>query len=319
MIVRVVAADMITPVNGATVAWSTTNGATLSTCNGASNCSAVTNESGLASSSVTPTVAGNASIAAEVAPAVYNPAQTVVATITTSPPLPTNIAVTTPYLSIAQGASLTVPLTAQVVNQSGAPLTGVTVNFFLGSASSPFASAVTGGNGYATVTLALTNFATEITVSACVGQANNPCQNINVYAVSQAQLNLQPVAGVGQIVTGSAFQPLIVRVTDSSPVPNPVLAASVLFQSTVLRPVGKDPIPQPSTSSATQTAMPIILGSTQVSVQSDGNGLASFVPSSGAFTGPLEIEIQVSAGTTAALQDVMETFPESSIGNTTLH
>ncbi len=46
------------------------------------------------------------------------------------------------------------------------------------------------------------------------------------------------------------------------------------------------------------------------------DGLASFVPSVGSFTGPLEIEIQVSAGTTAALQDVMETFPAGSSGNT---
>jgi len=317
VIVQVLASDGVTPVNGATIGWSATNKAALSACGGAPTCSAVTDESGLASSWVTPTVAGNASIAAEVAPAVYNPAQTVVTTITTSPPLSTNIAVT--YLWIAQGASLTVPLTAQVVNQSGAPLTGVTVNFFLGSASSPFASAVTGGNGYATVTLALTNFTTGITVSACVGKANNPCQNISVYAVSQAQLNLQPVAGAGQIVAGSAFQPLTVRVTDSSPVPNPVLAANVLFQSTVLRPVGNRLTPATRDAATPQASMPIILSSTQVSVQSDGNGLASFVPSSGAFTGPLEIEIQVSAGTTTALQDVMETFPESSIGNTTLH
>jgi hypothetical protein len=316
VIVQVFASDGVTPVNGATVAWSTTNGATLSACTGAPTCSAVTDESGLTSSWVTPTLAGNASIVAELAPAVYNPAQTVVATITTSPPLATNIAATTPFLWIAQGASLTVPLTAQVVSQSGAPLTGVTVNFFLGSASSPFASAVTSGNGHATVTLALTNFTTGITMSACVGQANNPCQNINANAVSQAQLNLQPVAGASQIVAGSAFQPLTVRVTDSSKPPNPVIAANVLFQSVVLRPVGTNLALAPGDLASTQTGMVVILGSTEVSVPSNASGLASFVPSVGSLSGRLEVEIQASAGTTAALQDVLEMFPEQTSGDT---
>jgi hypothetical protein len=129
-------------------------------------------------------------------------------------------------------------------------------------------------------------------------------------------VNLQAVAGAGQVVTGASFQPLIVRVTDSSTPPNPVLGASVLFQSTVLRPMGNDLTLTPGDSTATQTGMPVILSTTPTPVQSDVNGLASFVPSVGSFTGALEIEIQVSAGATAALQDVMETFPAGSSGNT---
>jgi hypothetical protein len=61
--------------------------------------------------------------------------------------------------------------------------------------------------------------------------------------------------------------------------------------------------------------MPVFLGASQTTVQSDVNGLASITPLVGSFTGPLEIEIQVSAGTTAALQDVMETFPAASSTN----
>ncbi|MGB2603670.1 MAG: Ig-like domain-containing protein [Candidatus Sulfotelmatobacter sp.] len=309
--VRVVASDGVTAVNGATVGWTTTNGAILSVCSGASSCSNISDESGMASTWVTPTTIGVATITATLAPGVYTPAQSVAGTLdgcVSCSGTASDIEVTTPYLWIASRASLSVPLTARVVSL-GVPQNGVSVNFFLGSASSPFASTVTGGNGYATVTLALTNFTAGITVSACVGKANNPCQNINVNAVSQAQLKLQPVAGAGQIVAGTAFQPLTVRVTDSSTPPNPVLAASVLFQSTVLRPVGNDPIPQTSSSSGTQTAMPIILGSTQVGVQSDANGLASLVPTAGSFTGTLEIEIQVSAGAAASLEDLMESFP----------
>jgi hypothetical protein len=62
--------------------------------------------------------------------------------------------------------------------------------------------------------------------------------------------------------------------------------------------------------------MTVILSTSQNSVQSDANGLASFVPSVGSFTGMLEIQIQVSTGTTAALQDAMETLPAGSGGNT---
>jgi hypothetical protein len=53
--------------------------------------------------------------------------------------------------------------------------------------------------------------------------------------VGAAALKLQAAAGAGQVVSGPAFQPLTVRVTDSSTPPNPVLGATVLFQSTVLR------------------------------------------------------------------------------------
>jgi len=44
-------------------------------------------------------------------------------------------------------------------------------------------------------------------------------------------------------------------------------------------------------------------------VQSDGNGLARFVPTTGSFTGLLDAEIQISAGTAALIQDVLESFP----------
>ncbi len=311
VVVRVVASDGITPVNGATVAWSTTNGATLSACGGAATCSAISDESGIASTGITPSATGNATILAMLAPAVYNPAQSVSTTMTaTSTSL--DIGVTTPYLWIAQGASVTVPVMARVVSL-GVPRNGATVNFFidLGSGSLSSASAVTNGSGYATVTLTLTNFTANVQLSACVAPANNPCQTIYGNAVSAAMLKLQAVTGAGQMIAGTAFQPVTVRVTDSSSPPDPVLAASVLFQSMVLRPAANDLTLAPGGPPAT----PVILGSTAISVPSDGNGLASFVPSVGSFSGTLEIEIQVSAGTTAALQDVLETFPESAGGD----
>jgi hypothetical protein len=162
----------------------------------------------------------------------------------------------------------------------------------------------------------LTNFSTSIQLNACVAPGNNPCQNIYGNAVAAALLNLQAMAGAGQVVTGTAFQPLVVRVTDSSTPPNAVLGANVVFQSAVLRPGGNDLTTAPGDPIVTQTGMPVILSASQSTTASDANGLASFVPSVGSFTGPLEIDIQVSAGTTAVLEDELESIPAGSSGNT---
>ena len=316
VIVRVLAADAITPVDGATVGWSATNGATLSACGGISSCSAISDEGGIASTWVTPAATGNAVITAMLAPGVYSPAQSVSTTIAaTSSSL--DIGVSTPLLWISQGASVSVPLTARVVSL-GAPQSGVTVNFGIaqgsGSLSSP--SAVTNSQGYASVTLTETNFTANLQLTACVAPGNNPCQTISGNAVALARLNLQAVAGAGQVVAGTVFQPLTVRVTDSSTPPNPILGASVVFQSTVMRPVGNG-VPLPAGDpGGMQTGMPVILSASQITVQSDVNGLASIAPSVGSFNGTLEIQIQVSAGTTAALQDELESVPAASGGNT---
>ena len=301
--VRVVASDGVTSVNGATVGWTATNGATLSACAGVSTCSAISDESGMASTWVTPAATGNAVITATLAPSVYSPAHSVGSTLSaTSTAL--DIGLTTANIWIAQGASLSVV-------SLGAPQTGKEVNFFIdqGSGSLSSTSAVTNSNGYASVHLTVTNFTVSMQLSACAAPGNNPCQNISVNAVSAAVMNLQSVAGAGQVVTGTAFQPLTVRVTDSSTPPNPVRGASVVFQSTLLRLTGNDLILTPGDPTVTPTSMPVFLSASQTAVQSGVNGFVSFVPSVGSLTAPLEIEIQVSAGTAAGLQDVMEMFP----------
>jgi hypothetical protein len=270
----------------------------------------------MASTWVTPGATGVATITATLAPGVYNPSQSVAATLlATSSSL--DIGVTTPYLWVAQGVTVSVPITARVVS-TGVPQAGDTVNFRIaqGSGSLSSASAVTNSSGYASVTLTLTNFTANVQLTACVAPANSPCQTVYGNAVAAGLLNLQAVAGAGQVITGQAFQPLTVRVTDSSTPPNPVLGASVLFQSTVLRPPGNGLTLTSGDPTVTQTGMPVILSATQTSVQSDPNGLASFLPSVGSFTGPLEVEIQVSAGALAALQDVMEIYPQNGSGNT---
>lgn len=176
-----------------------------------------------------------------------------------------------------------------------------------GSLSSP--TAVTSSTGYASVTLTLTNFTANVQLTACVAPANNPCQTVYGNSIAQSLLTLQAVAGAGQVVVGRTFQPLLVRVTDTAVPPDPILGASVLFQSAVLRGTGA------SLPGNSQTGAPVVLSSSQESVMSDANGLASYIPSVGTFSGDLDLEIQVSTGTSAILQDAMESFPQESGGS----
>jgi hypothetical protein len=315
--VRVVASDGITSVSGATVGWSTTNNATLSACGGASSCNTTSDEGGAASTWVTPGAIGVATITAALAPAVYSPPKSVSATLLGTESA-TDIGVTTPYLSIAQGATVAVLLTARVLS-NGVPKTGVTVNFTVvaGSGNLSSSSAVTSSSGYATVTLALTNFALSVQVSACVAPTNNPCQAFYGTPVPSSLQNLQSVAGAAQVITlGTAFQPVIVRVTDSSLPPVAVFGANVTFQTMVLRPIGDAPAGGSGENHVGTPAMPIILSAIQNSVASDSIGLVSIVPSTGPFNGSLEVDVSATAGTTAVLQYVLQALPVVGGGST---
>jgi hypothetical protein len=125
--VRAVAADGVTPVSGATIAWNATNGLQFSICGGGNSCSALSDAAGQSSSMVTPSTAGLSMITIALAPAVYSPAQTQQASVVgTSTTL--DLAAVTPTLWIAQGATIGVPLTVEALDL-GAPLANVTVNF----------------------------------------------------------------------------------------------------------------------------------------------------------------------------------------------
>jgi hypothetical protein len=264
----------------------------------------------MATTWVTPAATGTAVINAALAPAIYNPPKSV-STVVSATSSTTDIGVTTPYLWIASGATLSVPLAARVVNL-GSPLVGSTVNFAImqGSASLSAPSAVTNSSGYASVSLNFTNFSGTVLISACVAPGNNPCQTIAGNSVAANMINLQAVAGLGQVCSSLPFQPMTVRVTDSSMPPNGVLGETVLFQSTVMRPVGNGL----TGTSGDPPATPSILIESQIPVASDVNGLATFIPSVGSFTGPLQIAIQVSAGAAATLQGQMETFSSDIVG-----
>ena len=131
-----------------------------------------------------------------------------------------------------------------------------------------------------------------------------------------ASQNLQPVSGNGQVSTGQAFQPVTVRVTDSSSPPNSVIAASVTFLATVLRPAGNPPAGAGGETNPTNPAPPVILQVNQSSAATDINGLASIIPSAGGFSAPLEVDVAVTAGTGALLDYPLELLPSSGTGST---
>jgi hypothetical protein len=66
--VRVVAADTVTPIEGATVGWTTTSSLQLSACGGATSCSRITDQDGYVTTWLTPVTAGASTVTATLAP-----------------------------------------------------------------------------------------------------------------------------------------------------------------------------------------------------------------------------------------------------------
>jgi hypothetical protein len=291
--VRAVAADGITPVSGATLAWSATNGLQFSLCSAASSCSVLSDEVGESSSWVTPTATGASTITIALAPASYSPPQTQQATVVgTSTSL--DLAAVTPTRWVGQGATLAVPLTVEALDL-GVPKANVVVNFILtlGTAALSAGSATTNSSGFATITAQLTNQNATVQVSACVAPNNAPCssQPFTLFSTPSSLWTLAMVSGSPQaVLTGQSFQPLVMRVTDGSSAANPVMGVNVVFATTLAR-VSPD-----------SEGMPVVLGSSQAQVVSAQDGTASIVPSAGSV-GPCDVFITVSAGpSTAQLQ-----------------
>ncbi len=309
MMVRVLAADGVTPVSGATIAWSASNGVQLSACDYASACSVATDPLGEAATLLVPSTGGVATITATLAPATYGSSKAVSATLYATQSA-SDLGVATPYLWISQGATGSIPLTARALS-NGTPQNNVQVNFNIvsGLATLSAASAQTNSSGYATVNLTVTQFAASVQVSACIAIANGACRPIYVNPVPLASQNLQPVSGNGQVSTGSGFQPIVVRVTDSASPPNAVIGATVAFLATVLRPGATPPVGGNGETHPGSPATSVILQVSQSIAVSDINGLASIAPSAGGFSAPLEVDVAVTAGSAALLDFPLELLP----------
>src|SRR5215831_4042202 len=297
--VRAIAADGVTPVDGATVAWSATNSMVLSVCGGATSCTSLTDASGLSETRVTPMSAGAATLTAALAPASYSPPQSVQTTVV-GIASSLDLAAVAPNKWIAQGATLDVPLTVRVSNM-GTPLARTVVNFALqkGTASLSAGTATTDINGFAGVSAHLNNHNDEVKVSACVAPNNAPCQIFDLFATPPFMWVFERVAGADQIVHYQPFQPLVVRVTDGSSDDNPVLGATVIFDTTLERTNPPQPPQDDGEGGGRGSGDPVILERSESRAMTDQNGLATLIPSIGNVYGTCDMFITATAGTDA--------------------
>lgn len=226
--VRVLAADGVTPVSGASVRFlSPSASVLLPPCN-TQDCTVASDGTGQASvwmlvkaaevTTVTASLSGGASVSATV----------------TGVSAPLAVAAAPPKIYIARNSSASVPLLVRVVG-NGLPLLGRVVEFtvMLGAGNLSAMSATTDSNGEASATLNIASMDSEIRVSACVGVApQTSCDVFYVYAVTMSGgTRLVKTSGDEQYVSpGALFLPVGVRLNDLSDPPNTVAGAPVTFR-----------------------------------------------------------------------------------------
>jgi hypothetical protein len=300
--VRVVSADGTTAVNGATVAWSTTNGATLSVCGGRSTCSAFSDQAGVATTQVTPTATGASTITALLAPASYTPPQSKQATVVgTESAL--DVAAVAPTKWVGQGATIDVPLTVRVLNM-GEPQNNVKINFRVSKGVGGLTSgtANTSNTGFASTTVHLANHSADVQVTACVAPNNAPCQTFTLFATPSSRWTLENVSGAVQVIpVEQALQPLVLRVTDGASPSNPVMGVNLVFDVTLAR------IPKDNgrhgggdDGGGGGNGMPVILGTYQLQAATADGGLASIVPTVQDVQGYCDVLIAATGGPVSA-------------------
>ncbi len=300
-----------TPVSGATIAFSVTPSAGLSACANAASCSVFTDQSGLASTRITPLTAGVLTIVARLAPASYSSPQQLQTTLLGLVSSSLDVSLAAPKIWVPQGNTLDIPVTTHALT-NGAPAAGLNVAYIItaGSGSFSVSSNTTDSNGNSSTTLHVSAIAAETDGNACVTASGvTRCQNFQIFPVAASSLRIQPVAGTSQTVSKqTAFAPISVRVTDSATPPDPVLGAAVSFQSIIGRAVNDQPIAWLANTGITQNPMPVVLTSAQVTALSDSNGLATAQPGPGTVQGPVLILGSATTGT-ATQQFVLQSLP----------
>jgi hypothetical protein len=297
MMVQAVESDGATPVVGASVFFSASPPVSFSACSGGNSCTVLTDDTGQVSTFMTVTTSGVATVTAQLAPASYSHPQQVQATLP-GESSSLDLALAPQYAHILQGSSANVVLSARALS-NGTPLSGKTINFMVmkGTATVNPPSVTTNSNGYAQSTVEISPMNGDVQVSACIGPNNVPCQSFYGTAVPASGLQIQPIAGVAQIAAvGQSLQPIVVKVSDFSSPPNPVMGANVLVNWNVELPAGNSPPLNGGDTGIGGNPMPIVLYSSQASVATDANGFASFQPSTGGFSGALEILGTAAAG-----------------------
>ena len=308
--VAVFAPDGATPVAGASVQFSSSPAVGLSACAGAASCTVLTNESGIASTNMTVLTAGVLNLIAKLAPASYsNPQQVQTTLLGTESAV--DLVLNTSPIWIAQGSTVGIPIAARVL-ANGASVSGKTLNYQItaGSGSLSAATGVTDANGNVSVNLQISSLAASVRVSVCIAPTNSPCQILTATMVQTSSLQLQPLSGTMQIAAPSqSFQPVVVRVLDSSSPPHPVLGANVAFLDYIGRMPGNEPIVWSGDSSISQPGMPIILAESKATVQSDINGTASFALSTGAVSGNVAVIGTATVGSSSLEYEAQQLGP----------
>ena len=171
--VVVTSADGITPVSGATIQWTSNNGAALSACGGASNCYAFTDESGQVETRVTVGAIGTANISATLAPASYSPPKLVQASVSGTSSVK-DLALVSPKIWVVQGATADIPFTARLL-ANGIPLSGQTLHWQVGIGSGTVTpvNSTTDGEGYARSTVHVSNLTADLQGTVCLAPGNN--------------------------------------------------------------------------------------------------------------------------------------------------
>ena len=259
--VQVFLGDGVTPVVGLPVTFSVSPGSVQFGACAAPPCVVLTDATGLASTTVTPTSFGTFTLQATAVGAV----QTVTFTSATRSITPVR-----PVEYVAAGA--TVAWTPQVsVVQNGAPAAGVVVSWSASGviAISP-ASSLADSLGVAQVAAIAGPLAagTPATGQACAW--TTVCANFTAVSVDPSAWRLVVVSGAGQSVSASAtFAPVVLRVTDGGG--NPVAGAPVAVHQTV--DAAEMPCP-------TRGPCPIapVLAASNVAAISDADGLVRVTP-----------------------------------------
>jgi hypothetical protein len=254
--------------------------------------------------------AGSATIIAALAPTSYSPAKFVQTSVSGTSSA-TDLSFFAPRVWAAKGATVDVSLTTRLLS-NGVPVIGKTINFqvALGTASLSLGSVTTDSSGYARSTLHVPSLASDVQGTACLAPANNPCQSFYVLMVAPSSIRMENVSGSQQAIwVGQSFQPLWVRVTDSSNPPNPVLGASVTVQGMMFLPSNDELVENSGESASSNHAMMVLLGSFQRTLVSDGNGLVSMIPTNGGLYRPMDLELVLTTGTSAALQFDLQQLP----------
>ena len=308
--VLVAGADGITPVAGASVQFSSSPAASFSACANSARCTVLTDQSGTASTYITVLSAGVLTLTAKLAPASYSNLRQVQETLLgTSSQL--DLSLMTPPVWIAQGATAALPIAARVLS-NGSPVSGTALNYQIteGIGILSAASVVTDSNGNASVSLQVNSLAASVHVNICVEPNNTPCQIFKATIVQTSSLQLQAVSGMLQIASpGQTFQPVAVRVIDSDAPAHPVAGASVAFLAYIGRMPGNEPIVWAGEAGVSQPSMPVILGKSQATVQSDVNGTASFQLSTAGISGNVAVAGTATTGSNSVPFEAQQLGP----------